>query len=53
MTPLESLVSDATIWSVILELSIMILEASFSLIYEVYCTGITRDKRQLMIMICL
>ncbi len=37
--PLESSLSDATIWSVTLELSITILEASFTLIYNVYSTG--------------
>jgi hypothetical protein len=36
MTPLELSESDATIWSVTLELSITILEASFAQIYEVY-----------------
>jgi hypothetical protein len=41
MMPPESLVSDATIWSVTLESSIMILEASFALIYEVYNTFVT------------
>jgi hypothetical protein len=41
MTPLESLESDATIWSIILELSITILEVSFTLIYDVYSLGIT------------
>jgi hypothetical protein len=34
MTPLESLVSDATIWTITLEMSIMILEASFAVIVE-------------------
>ncbi len=50
--PLASSVSEATIWSITLELSIMILDASFSLIYNVYSTGITYDDWQLMI-ICL
>jgi len=45
MTPLELSVSDATIWSVTLESSITILEASFTLIYDVYSTGITYDDR--------
>ncbi len=40
MTPLELSVSDATIWRVTLGLSIMILEASFTLIYDVYSTAI-------------
>ncbi len=35
MTPLELSVSDATFWSVTLELSITILETSFTLIYVV------------------
>ncbi len=38
---LELSVSDTTIWRVTLESSITILEASFSLIYDVYSTGIT------------
>ncbi len=53
MTPLESSVSDVTIWRVTLESSIMILEASFTLIYDVYCTGVTYDDCQLMIITCL
>jgi hypothetical protein len=36
MTPLESSASGATIWSITLELSIAILEASFTHIYDVY-----------------
>ncbi len=47
--PLESLVSDATIWSITQEASITILEASFRLIYDVYRRGITYDNHQLMI----
>ncbi len=43
MTPLESSVSDAT-----LELSITILEASFTLVYDVYSTGISYEDHQLM-----
>jgi hypothetical protein len=38
MMPLEASVSNALIWRVTLELSIMILEASFLLIYDVYST---------------
>ncbi len=38
--------SDATIWSVTLEMSIMNLEVSFSSIYVVYSTGITYDYCQ-------
>jgi hypothetical protein len=45
-------VSNATIWSITLELSIMILEALFILIYDIYNTGITYDDCQLMIVIC-
>jgi hypothetical protein len=53
MMPLESSFSDATIWSVTLESSIIVLEASFTLINDVYSTGITYDNRQLTIVICL
>ncbi len=44
--PLESSVSDATVWIITLELSIMILKVSFTLIYDVYSTGITYDEHQ-------
>jgi hypothetical protein len=50
--PLESSVSYATIWSINLELSITILKVLFTLIYDVYSTGIIYD-RQLTIVICL
>ncbi len=53
MMTLELSVSDATIWSVTLELLIMIVEALFMLIYDVYGTNITYDGCQLMIVICL
>jgi hypothetical protein len=53
MMPLLSEVSDATIWSGTLESSIMISEASFTLIYDLYSTGVTYDDRQLMFVICL
>jgi hypothetical protein len=53
MSPLELSVSDATIWSVTLESSITILEASFTLFYFVYSTGIAYDHRQFKIVICL
>jgi hypothetical protein len=53
MMPLELSVSNANIWSITLELSITILEVSFTLIYDVYSTGITYDDCQLTIMICL
>jgi hypothetical protein len=52
MMPLESSVSDAKIWSITQELSIMILEAPFTLIY-VFSTDITYNNHQLMIIICL
>ncbi len=41
--PIELSLSDATIWSDTLELSIMILEVSFKLIYDVNSRGITYD----------
>jgi hypothetical protein len=53
MTPLESSVSEATIWSATLESSITILEASFTLIYDVYSADVTYNDCQLMIVICL
>jgi hypothetical protein len=53
MTPLELSVSDATIWSITVELSVTILESSFSVIYDVYSTGITYDDLQWKIIICL
>ncbi len=46
MMHLESAVSDATIWSVTLDSSITILEASFTLIYVVYTIGISYDNCQ-------
>ncbi len=52
MMALELSLSVATIWSITLELSIMILHVSFTLIYDVYSTGITYDDCQLMIIIC-
>jgi hypothetical protein len=51
--PLESLVSDATIWSMALELSIKTLDVSFTLMYDVYSIDITYGNRQLIIMMCL
>jgi hypothetical protein len=39
--PLESSVGDTTLWSVTLESSISIMEASFTLIYDAYNTAIT------------
>jgi hypothetical protein len=53
MMPLESPVSDATIRSITLESSITFLEASFTLSYDVYSTGITYDDCQLLIVIGL
>jgi len=53
MMPIEASVSDGTIWSITLELTITILEALFTLIYYVYSTDITNDNHQLMIVICL
>ncbi len=52
MTPQESSVSDDTIWSDPLESSITILEVPFTLIDDVYRTGVTYDDCQLMIVIC-
>ncbi len=45
MTTPESSVSDATICSITLESSITILQASFTLIYDIYSTGITYDDQ--------
>ncbi len=54
MTPIELSVSDAIIWSFTLELSIVLLEVSFTLIQQlVYSAGITYDDNQLTIIICL
>jgi hypothetical protein len=44
--PLEQSVSDTTIWSVTLDLLIMIFETSFTLIYGVYSKCITYDDCQ-------
>ncbi len=44
MMPIEASVSDGTIWSITLELTITILEALFTLIYYVYSTYITNDR---------
>jgi len=49
MMPLESSISDTTIWSIRIDLSITILDASFTLIYDVYSTGITYDGRNIFI----
>ncbi len=53
MMLLESSVSDDTIWSITLELSFTVIEASFTLTYDVKSTGITYDDHQLMIIVCL
>ncbi len=45
--------SDAKIYSINVESTITIFEASFTLIQEVYSTGITYDKHQLTILMCL
>jgi hypothetical protein len=45
--------NDASIWSMSLELSITILEALFTLIYDVYSRGIANDDSQVTIVICL
>jgi hypothetical protein len=45
-------VGDATIWSMTLELSIMLLEASFTLIYNAYWAVITYADHQLIIIMC-
>jgi hypothetical protein len=44
MMPLESSASYVTIWSITVESSIVILEASFSLIYEINGTGIIMNE---------
>ncbi len=49
MMPLELSMGDATISSITLGSSIMIVEVSFTLIYDVYSTGITNDDCQLTI----
>ncbi len=45
--------SDATVWNITLELSIVILEASYLLIDDVHRTDITYDDYQFTIIICL
>ncbi len=44
MAPLDLSVNDITIWNITLESSIMILEASFTLNYDVDGTGIIYDN---------
>ncbi len=45
MTRLELSVIDTTIWSVTLESSITIQEVSFTVIYDVYSTGISFNEQ--------
>ena len=49
MKPIVLSVSDETIWSITLEPSSTILEASSSIIHDFYSTVITYDNHQLMI----
>jgi hypothetical protein len=51
--PPELSVSDVAIRSFTPELSIMILETSFTLIHDVYSTDLAYDDRQLTIVIYL
>ncbi len=53
MMPLESSMSDDAVWSITLEASITILEAAFTIIYDVFSTGITYEDYRFMIIICL
>ncbi len=48
MMPLESSVSDGTIRSVTVELSITNLEVAFTLIYGVYSTGVNYNKAPIL-----
>jgi hypothetical protein len=50
MMPLELSVSDATIMSIAVESLIVILEASFTIIYDVYRTGVTLDDCSMFIL---
>jgi hypothetical protein len=50
MMPQWSSVSGATICSITLESSIMILDESFTLIYDVYSSGITHDDCDMFIL---
>jgi hypothetical protein len=43
MVPLGVSVSDTTVWIITLVLSFTILDAAFTLIYDVYSTDITYD----------
>ncbi len=45
--------SDGTIWNVALELSIVILEVSFTLMHGVYITGVSYEDCQLTINIII
>jgi len=53
MMPLELSISDTTIWSITLEASMTIQEASFTLIYDVCSRVVTHDDCQFLIVICL
>jgi hypothetical protein len=53
MMPLESSVSDTTIWSVTLELSTTILGVSYTLSYDVFSKNNTYENHQLTILRCL
>ncbi len=44
-------VSDITIWIITLELSVTILEVSFTLIYDIYSAGITYDANRNMFIV--
>jgi hypothetical protein len=44
---------DVTIWSITLELSISLLEASFVLLEDIYSTGRSGFNRQITIVACL
>ncbi len=45
--------NDATIWSIILQLSITLLESSIMLPKDIYSTGITHNDHHMTIIICL
>jgi hypothetical protein len=48
MTHLELSVNETTIWIVTLELSITILESSFTLIYNVYSTRLIMMTKKVL-----
>ncbi len=49
MMLLELPVSNATIWSITIDSSVMLLEVSFTLIYADYSTGITYNGHDIFI----